>query len=171
MELQTQQKQQKHQVAEAAEAAGSRSSTSTRPQRQQQQGSSSRGSRAEPSDWAPVRSMYSIAGAGGLRQLGRHQQNRSELKDCLLLPASVASAASNVVSAAHKRGRAYQERFRPVQYVKIVCTAMTTQHVAPEACMGNPFTLSVFVRVVAAMLPASGLVGKVQDPYARLMQE
>ena len=37
--------------------------------------------------------------------------------------------------------------------------------------IGNAFTLSVFVRVVAAMLPASGLVGKVQDPYARLMQE
>ena len=37
--------------------------------------------------------------------------------------------------------------------------------------IGNAFTLSVFVRVLAAMLPASGLVGRVRDPYARFMQK
>ena len=36
--------------------------------------------------------------------------------------------------------------------------------------IGNAFTLSVFTRVVAAMLPASGLVEHVIDPYTRIMQ-
>ena len=36
--------------------------------------------------------------------------------------------------------------------------------------IGNAFTLSVFVRALAAMLPASGMVQSMQDLYARFMQ-